>query len=268
MISSRNIISALSGGFALVCAITACGGGGGSASGGTGGTGGGGTPPTQAPVPLSASGNLQVQGAPLGNGFVVYSCGCSAQAGSVTTDTVGHFIMPAAAAATPSVPQPTYTLGPDRNYIVVGSRSGAPGASTEAWTMEFVAQHLLNNLALNTSNTSDVYTAAGALYVFYFTQPNGNGELAYDQWNFNQVATWVNNLKTTPSLPESTLINDINASQLANKSLFPSAPTWNKTQITNSKIAADLTLVKNQVPADAALPTPCPASGCTGTPTP
>ncbi len=266
MITSRNIFLALSGGFALVCAVTACGGGGGSASGGSGG---GGTPPIPPVVPLSASGTLQIQGAALGNGFVVYSCGCSAQAGSVTADGAGHFIMPAAAAATPSVPQPTYTLGPDRNYVVIASRTSAPGASTEAWTMEFVAQHLANNLALNASNTSDVYTTAGALYVFYFTQPNGSGELAFDQWNFNQVAFWVNNLKTTPTVAESRLIADINASQVANRSLFPTAPTWNRTQTnTNPQIAADLTLVKNQVPADTALPTPCPGTGCTGAPTP
>lgn len=135
--------------------------------------------------------------------------------------------------------------------------------------MEFLAQHGSNNRALNASNVSDAFTAAGALYIFYFTKPNGAGDLAFDQWNFNQIASWVTNLQANPTPVERKLIADINTSQVANKSLFPSTPSWNRTQTgTNLLIATDLNLVRTQVPADPALPTPCPASGCTGTPAP
>jgi len=268
MLTSRNLVSSLGAAFALLCAVSACGGGGGSGGGGT--TPGG--PPTISP-PLSASGNLQIAGTPVANGFVVYSCGCSAQAGSVATDSGGNFLIPASAAATPSAPNPTYTLGPDRNYVVVGSRSSSAGSSTEAWTMDFVAQRSANNLSLNatnTGNTSDAYTAAGTLYIYYFTQRNGSGDLAFDQWNFNQVLSWVNTLKSpSATTPEKNLITDITAAQQSNISLFPKPPTWNTTQPNpNAIIAADLRAVQSQVPTDPTLPTPCPASGCTGAPGP
>ncbi len=268
MLTSRNLVSSLGAAFALLCSVSACGGGGGS---GVGGTGGG--PPIVPPAPLSASGNLQIAGAPVGNGFVVYSCGCSAQAGSVGTDSGGNFLIPASAAATPSAPNPTYTLGPDRNYLIVGSHSPSAGSGTEAWTMDFVAQHSANNLSLNATNsgnTSDAYTAAGTLYIYYFTQRNGAGDLAYEQWNFNQVLAWVNTLKSpSATAAEKNLITDITAAQQSNRSLFPKPPTWNTTQPNpNAIIAADLRAVQTQVPADPALPTPCPTSGCTGAPGP
>ncbi len=265
MLTSRNLVSSLGVALAVLSSLSACGGGGGGGS--TSGGGGGGLP---TPPPLSASGNLQIAGAPLVNGFVVFSCGCSTQAGTVTTDSSGNFTLPATSLATPSAPSPTYTLGPDRNYMVIGSKGTPPGTTTEAWTMEFLAQRSSNNRALNPSNVSDAFTAAGALYIFYFTKPNGSGDLAFDQWNFNQVATWVNNLKTTPTPAELKLIADINTFQGSNRSLFPVAPSWNRTQAgTNPTIAADLRTVQTQGQgADPALPTPCPASGCTGTPTP
>lgn len=267
MLTSRNLVSSLGVAFALLCSLSACGGGGGGSAGG--GTG----PPVPTPAPLSATGNLQIAGVPLANGFVVYSCGCSAQAGTVTTDSGGNFLMPASAAATPSAPNPTYTLGPDRNYVIIGSQSASPGSGTEAWTMEFLAQRSSNNLSLNAtnaSNTSDPFTAAGALFIYYFTQKNGSGDLAFDQWNFNQVLKWINNLKSpAATTPEKKLLSDIDTFQRSNASLFPKPPTWNMTQpSSNAVIAADLRAVQNQVPADATLPTPCPAAGCSGAPGP
>lgn len=270
MLTSRNLVPSFGVAFALLCSLSACGGGGGSAGGG-GGTGG--RPPIPTPAPLSATGNLQIAGVPLANGFVVYSCGCSLQAGTVGTDSAGNFLMPASAAATPSAPAPTYTLGPDRNYVIIGSQSPSAGSGSEAWTMEFLAQRSSNNLSLNAtnaSNTSDAFTAAGALYIYYFTQKNGSGDLAFDQWNFNQVLKWISNLKSPAKTPaEQKLLSDIDASQRSNTSLFPKPPTWNTTQPNpNAIIAADLKAVQNQVPADATLPTPCPTSGCVGAPGP
>ncbi len=263
MLTSRNLVSSLGIAFAVLSSLSACGGGGGGSSSGGG-------PPMPTPPPLAASGTLRIAGAPLVNGFVVFSCGCSAQAGTANTDASGNFVLPATSLATPSAPSPTYTLGPDRNYMVIGSRGTLPGATTEAWTMEFLAQGSSNNRALNASNISDAYTAAGALYIFFFTKPNGAGDLAFDQWNFNQVATWVNNLKTTPTPAEARLIADINSFQGLNRSLFPVSPSWNRTQTgTNPTIASDLRTVQTQGQgADPALPTPCPVAGCTGTPTP
>ncbi len=261
MVLSRGLVSSLTLPFALLAALSACGGGGGGGS-----AGGGGTPPTS--PPLSGSGTLSILNAPLNAGTVVYSCGCSAQAGLVNTDANGNFAMPASAAATPSAPSPTYTLGPDRNYLIVGSL-GTPGSFTEAWTMQFVAQHRANNLFLNATNTSDVNTAAGALYIYYETLASGSGDQAFDQWNFNQIAAWVNALKTTSFPAEQKLLADITHFQGTNQSLYPVPPTWNRSQPnSNAFIRTDIIAVHNQTPADPVLPTPCPPSGCTGTPTP
>lgn len=260
--------------FLLTAAVVAgCGGGGGGYSAGP-------PPPTMPPAPsptpqLLGTLNIATGGTvgspvygPAGTAGVVFSCGCSAQAGTGVTDASGNFTLVTVSTPTPAAPNPTYTIVPGRNYLAVATT----GAGAEAWTIEFAGTVTGNNLGLDDSGTathvgsikSSIYTAAAALYIFQYSPVNN---VAFDKWNFNTIETWVGHLKTAPNAAETTLLQDILNASVANSTLYPAAPTWHAGQATNSTIKTQLTNVHNS--ADALIPTPCPtAGGCTGTPTP
>ncbi len=115
--------------------------------------------------------------APAANATVVFSCGCSVQAGTATADGSGMFTLVAKSTPTPSAPDPNYTIVPSRNYIVVATN--ASGA--EGWTTQFAGNKPTRNQYLD-GNASDVYTAAVSLYVF---NNSPSGTTAFDDWNFN-----------------------------------------------------------------------------------
>ncbi|MBC5824291.1 MAG: hypothetical protein GIX02_05560 [Candidatus Eremiobacteraeota bacterium] len=255
--------------------VASCGGGGGTAGGRPGG---GGASPT--PMPTTGLGsNMQVSTGgsyalysygSAANAQIVFSCGCSRQAGTTTADANGNFTVPGTTVATPAAPSPTYTIVPTRNYMIVALPLSGQGP--QGWTMEFAGTRPSHNLALGdrgsvpaTSSKSDVFTAAAALYV-YGKSPNG--VTAYDDWNFNAIQSFVQHLVTAPNGPERTLLDAIASRSAANGSLFPSAPAWNAGQPIDAAIATDIANVSAS--RDPALPTPCPGgdAACTGTPTP
>jgi hypothetical protein len=196
------------------------------------------------------------------NSNVVFSCGCTAQAGASLLMTGGTFSIPQTAPATPSAPQPTYTTVPGRNYLIVATNA----SSSESWALEFLGATPAHNLALAPNATSDVFTAAASLYVYFFAA--SATDTAFDGWNFNSVLAWVNHLRSSggANAAEQQLLNDIAAAQAGGRTLYPAAPPWNLGASTNATIAADLNGV--QASGDTALPTPCPGGSCTGTPTP
>lgn len=255
--------------FLFTVALAACGGGGGG--GGTGGGGGGGgVTPTPTPQP-SAAGAATVNGAPLAAANVVFSCGCTDQAGTTTANASGDYTIGATATATPNSPTPTYTMVPGRNYVVVAAN---PTTHQEAWSFFWLGNGG-NNLYLEgqTTATTDQYTAAAALYVYY--ESPANIDQSFDDWNYNSVSNWVNNsLKGSPTTAETKLMNDITSAQTAGTRLYPRTSPWdNDPGATNSTIANDIQTINSEgVAADSNLPTPCPVNGttpqCTGTPTP
>lgn len=255
--------------------LAACGGGGGggTVTPPTGGGGGGGPKPTPTPVPTASPGGTgmaSVLGNPLANAKVVFTCGCSSQAGTATTDASGNFALPASSNAVPAAPNPSYTLVSGRNYLVVAADTSA---HREAWTMLFLGNTPSTNVYMGSgaANTTDEFTAAASLYVFV-NSPN-NSDTSFDDWNFNTIAAWANALRSGKShtAAETKLISDIKAAQTAGTTLFPFAPGWDpEGNMTNATIRGDLAAI---TPAsDPAVPTPCPVSNgtpsCTGAPSP
>lgn len=274
MFASKKTISVMSA-LILTSIMAACGGGGST----TPGPGGGGHPtptptqtPTSIPTPalmgteqVAAGGSIAggVTYMPAGAAQVVFSCGCSIQAGTGTTDAGGNFTLVAMSTPTPAAPNPTYTIVPGRNYLVIAKS----GAGAEAWNLEFAGSIPSHDIALTGAAGSDVYSAAASLYIFQ----NSNGVTAFDDWNYNTIAAWLTKLHNTPNPKELQLLNDIVNESIANHTLYPSHPAWNAAQPTNAPIAADLAAVKTSF--DPTRPTPCPTDGsgnglCTGTPTP
>jgi hypothetical protein len=273
---------------ALTLLVAACGGGGGGTtslpSTPANNAGGGGSSPTSAPnataTPLPTptpllQGAMQVaSGGNATAGFayaaiasgsqVVYTCGCSAQAGLSSTGASGSFTLPAFEQATPAAPSPTYTTVPGRNYLIVATASNA----AESWTLEFLGNQLSTNYALGSNSTSDVYTAAGALYVYNFAPLSS--DTAFDDWNILTVQSWLQHLRSAPNSAETQLLNDIATAEEQGQTLYPQPPLWNQSASTNATIRNDLSAVHGS--GDAALPTPCPVNGssaaCTGTPSP
>ncbi|MBV9269605.1 MAG: hypothetical protein JO165_00820 [Candidatus Eremiobacteraeota bacterium] len=258
---------------ALAAALAACGGGGGG-GGNTipsptqNPTGSPTTAPTTTPTtaPASATGQLTVLGAAMSNAKVVFTCGCSPQAGTVTADANGNYTLPPSVTAVPASPSPTYTAVPGRNYLVVGASTTT---KAESWTMLFYGSTPAHNVYLTTGNVSDEFTAAASLYVYYNSQ--NASDQSFDGWNFNSIASFANELRTTTNPKEQQLINDIKTAQQNNVSLFPSpngsVPAWDPHGMpANPTIKADITALSG----DSAAPTPCPGgqSGCTGTPSP
>jgi hypothetical protein len=280
---------------ALVAVLAACGGGGGgSGSGGVPPTGSGGNPTTSptspSPGPSSSSssapatptpqpsaaitGEMSLGGNALANATVAFTCGCSAQAGETTTNASGNYTISTQATAIPSVPQPTYTTVPGRNYMVIGYAS----TGTQTWTMEFLGDTPATNLNLSsspgnaTANVTDTASTAAALYIYAESQ--NNSDQSFDLWNFNTISTWAAKLRAGSGLSahETTFMSDVVSQQNAGKSLYPTIPAWNPQAgaSTNATISADIKAISTDGTAvDPALPTPCPGPGqCTGAPTP
>jgi hypothetical protein len=245
--------------------MAACGGG--STTPGPSGPGGGSGSPTPTPVPgINDAMNVATGGvypsysySTADNASVVFSCGCSGQAGTSTASGSGVVTLAADSSATPSAPSPTYTIVPSRNYIIVATtNSGA-----EAWDIQFAGRKPSHNLSLNGNFTSDVYTAAVALYVY---GQSSIGSTAFDNWNFNTLKTWYGTLQNSPNTAEKSLLNDIASQSAASTTLYPESPGWDLGHATNSTIRSDIAAVKASI--DSTKPTPCPSSGCTQTPTP
>ena len=220
-------------------------------------------------VAAGLNGSVQyVTGGSFGTGFtysaaaagdrVVFSCGCSAQAGAASTVANGSLVIVQSSTATPSAPAPEYTIVPGRNYLVV-----AQGPASQAWTMQFAGRLPSHNLFLGASGANDVFTAAVSLYVYLNADTTST---AFDDWNFNALAGWYGHLQKSPNVQETALLNDIAAQSAAGQPLYPAAPSWDPSQPTNPLITADIAAVKAS--ADAYLPTPCPGQMCTGTPNP
>ncbi len=195
-------------GILLAATLAACGGGGGS------------SPAPSTPVstpPPSIGGIAAGNGSPLANASIVFSCGCTGQAGTATADANGNYTLPVSSVATPASPQPTYTAVPGRNYLsVITSSSGV-----QAWDIAFLGSTPLHNHTLNATNTSDQYTTAAALYVFYNSISTTKAD-AFDTWNFDTIASWVSAMQTSPIAAETTLLDDITAAQTNHQSLYPS----------------------------------------------
>jgi hypothetical protein len=274
---NSKLISAFSV-FTLACVLAACGSGGGGSSGNTVlPTGGGGNPTpsphatttpspghTASPTPTPGiSGQMVARASAIADARIVFTCGCSPQAGTATADSNGHYSFSLSSTAVPSSPSPTYTAVPGRNYMIIGA-----GASshTEAWTLAFLGHTPSHNLYLSPSNVTDEFTTAASLYVFYNSANNAE---SFDHWNFNTVASWTNSIRTSGgnNASEQKLIADILAAQQAGQTLFPTVPAWDLDGPgSNATIASDLHNVLHS--GDPALPTPCPSTGCTGAPTP
>lgn len=282
---SRNSLFALSL-FGLGTFLAACGGGGGGSS----------TPP--APLPPStgptsptsapsssaspaatpgASGTISATGLSFANVPVIFTCGCSGEAGEVTTNAGGGYQITDSATPIPASPAP-YSP-PGHNILVVGYASGSSG---QAWTMVYLGTTPAYNLNLSSTpsnlnaNVTDTASTAAALYIYYeaaySTQITGS-DRTFDWFNFNQIATFAEHLRTSPSTDETKFLNDISTAQQAGSSLYPGfVPSWNPvaSDKTNATITSDIQTVANDgTSVDATLPTPCPgADACTGTPTP
>ena len=252
----------------LAVGIAACGGGGG---GGGGNGGGGGAPPsTPTPAPGASGQALTVAGADLTNASVDFTCGCSAQAGTTTTDGSGNYTLTPTATATPNAPSPTYTMVPGRNYMVIAADSTT---HAEAWTIFFLGSQPSHNVYMGPSsaNTTDKYTIAAALYIF--AESANNSDQSFDDWNFNAIQTWTDEMRTgAPTTQETQLLTDITNFENAGTPLYPSAPAWdNDPGAPNTTILNDVDAIK-AANNDPDLPTPCPLNGstpaCTGTPSP
>jgi len=274
-IAVGSIVSAM-----LAAAVIAgCGGGGGGYSAG----GPPPPPPPPSPTPPTLTlGNANIAtGCTVGGGFtyspasndtIIFTCGCSNQAGITTADAAGKFTVASPASPTPAVPNPTYTIVPGRNYIIV-AEPPASNDGPQGWTMLFAGTVPSHDLALGdagavsaSSGASDVYTTAIALLIY--KQSTQNSNTAFDDWNFNSVEAWLQRMFTSPTAQETTLLNDIAAESALNDSLFPTAPGWNGSQTLNATINGDLHQVI--INPGTATPTPCPGgqAGCTATPTP
>jgi len=160
--------------------LAACGGGGGGGSTIPGGTtptpvsspGATPTPIGSTPAPAAtptpgAQGQVTLAGNALAHALVVFTCGCSGEAGEIRSDASGNYTITASATAVPASSAP-YTP-PGHNLMVVGYE---PATHGQTWTMEFFGNtpaHDLNLSGTNGPNVSDQYTTAAALYVYYET---------------------------------------------------------------------------------------------------
>lgn len=223
---------------------------------------------------MSIAGTMVLGGAALANATVAFTCGCSAQAGETTTAANGAYTIGAVATAIPASPNPTYTMVPGRNYMVIAYAS----SGTQTWTMEFLGNTQATNLNLSSSPTNladnipDTAATAASLYIFYESQ--NDSDQSFDLWNFNAINAWAQKLRSGASLSahETQLLANVTSSQSAGESLYPTIPVWNPQSgaTANASILADLQAIHSDGTAvDSALPTPCPAAGaCTGGPTP
>src|ERR1700687_4627322 len=240
--------------------------------------------PTPAASPVLQVSSMQVAtGGTVSGGFtyapapttdtVVFSCGCFPVAGTAPVLANGAFMVFSPATPTPAPGASPYVMVAGRNYVVVVQP--ASGAGPQGWTLMFEGKAPATTLGLGDTGSvlsstavSDVYTAAGALYVYKkSTQCVAGGcNTAFDNWNFNSVQAWAPHLTAGPqNFSEPTLLNDIAAQSAAANSLFPAPkePAWNPTQPLNLTIGNDINAVAGS--GDATLPTPCPSgpASCT-----
>ena len=266
---------------ALCSLLAACGGGGG---------GGGGTPPTISPSGTSsptsppttpppptptpgASGALSTaNGALAANSTVIFTCGCSGQAGQTTTsDANGDYSLPNSSNAIPATPNPTYTLSPGRNYVIVGYQQGG----TQSWTMKFLGKSPATNVGLG--SVSSAAQAASALFIYYDAAYNPaitGGNHTFDWFDIRKIAAWAQKLDSGAGLTmdEQNLMNHVTAQQKLNASLYPGfVPSWNPQAgaIVNPAITTDVkNIMVGGTAADPALPTPCAGGPQQCSPTP
>jgi hypothetical protein len=280
---------------ALASLLSACGGGGSGSGGGTlpttnpgggGNPGGGSSPtpassatppgggtPTPAPTPTpAANGTMTLNGAALANATVAFTCGCTEEAGVLTTDGSGKYTIKVPATGLPSG-SPAYTP-PGHNLMVIGYAGGA--SHGQSWTMEFFGNtpaHDLNLSGTASTNVSDKFTTATALYVYYETiqyyLAHPSTDKTYDVWNFNNIIAFNQSIAASGgnNAAETKLIADISAAQQNGTSLYPAVPSWDKTSgdAVNAKIVADIKAVAQS--SDAKLPQACGTS-CAGAPVP
>jgi hypothetical protein len=309
MLDQRTCSKSLTILFAGIALLAGCGGGGGSTSPGvtppvtgagtSAGSGGATSTPSTAPsaspstAPTHAPStpaptaspaittSASIGGAAIANGIVVYSCGCSNQAGTTTTDAAGNFTLSPTATAIPASPSPTYTMVPGRNYVIVAkaqSSTASYASGAEAWTVAFLGTTPSHNLGLGPSGalSMDKYATAAALYAFYVAPLTGNKDLSMNQFNFNALLAWANYLRTSSSLsaPEQKLLSDIDSAQATGNTLFPRMPYWypgTPLPPTNSAVVSDLQQIQlASGNTSDPIPTPCPGGvgSCTGTPSP
>ena len=253
------------GGMVLAALIAGCGGGGGATA--VNNPGGGHPSPTPAPsvTPvLTGALNVAISGTYPGqtdaaavNAEVDFTCGCSGQAGTGTADSSGDFDLLTTSTPVPASPDPTYTIVPGRNYVVIGTSSLGTSANAQAYTMVFAGNDDSRNQYLSGSNVSDPVTAAVALYVM---AKSAGTPLAFDDWNFNTLQAFYTHLQTAPTAQETQLLDDIVLQQEAGKTMYPAKPKWRPNRLKNATIAADLAAINNTTdPGN--VPTPCPTPG-------
>ncbi len=286
--ATRQTIAAA--GFLFALALAACGGGGGG--GGSNPLPGNPTNPPSSPTtnpssnptsnptshptsnptttPSAAvSGTLPTtQGHSMANASLLFTCGCSAQAGTVAANGSGQFTVTSTSTAVPNHPAPTYTAVPGRNYMLIATASGA---NTQVWTLEFLGKTPATNLnlsgTLGAGPTTDAASTAAALYIYKESQ--SNSDTSFDAWNFNAIANWYKKSLAMggANAAEQKLIADVQSLQGSGTAMWPTVPVWAPTGSTsNATINTDITAVFKS--GDTNLPTPCPSVGCASTPTP
>lgn len=267
MFNKKFAVGATFAGLALAALIAGCGGGGSTAVGPPGG-GGGHPSPTPAPsITPVLTGNLNVaiggswpaptEGA-AANAQVDFTCGCSGQAGTGTADSGGNFNLLTVSTPVPASPNPTYTIVPGRNYVVIGTSSLGTSGNAQGWTMVFAGNDTSRNQYLNPGvNASDTVTAAVALYVM---AKSAGTPLAFDDWNFNTLqAFYAHLLSPQVTTQETQLLTDIVGQQEAGKTMYPAKPRWRPLRLKNTIIANDLAAINSAT--DPSVPTPCPTPG-------
>jgi len=255
------------GGMVTAALIAGCGGGGSSAVNLPGGGGGNPSPsPSVTPV-LTGSLNVAISGSypnqtegAAASAEVDFTCGCSGQAGTGTADSSGNFNLLTTSTPVPASPNPTYTVVPGRNYVVIGTSTlgSKLNPSAQSYTMVFAGNDTTRNQYLNPGvNSADTVTAAVALYVM--ANSAGTSPIAFDDWNFNTLQAFYAHLLASPTTQETQLLDDIVSQQEIGNTMYPTKPRWRPNRLKNSVIAGDLA---NITPAtDPSVPTPCPTPG-------
>ena len=192
------------------------------------------------------------------------TCGCSPVAGTGFTDSTGNYDMLSLSTPVPT-PNPQYTIVPGRNYMVIGTQTQT-GDKGQEWNMIFAGNSPLTNQFLpgGTDSQADTITAAVALWVY--GNSSVGGPVAFDDWNFFTLQAFYQHLLTSPTSQETQLMSDIVTEQIAKVSMYPFKPPWRPNRIKNQTIQTDVANINAST--DPSVPTPCPTSGCTNTPTP
>lgn len=268
MRTQRIAIGASLAGMVIAALVAGCGSGGGSVALPPGG-GGGHPSPSPSPAPsvtpiLTGNLNVALSGTypteteqAAANAEVDFTCGCNGQAGTGTADASGNFNLVTQSTPVPASPNPTYTVAPGRNYVVIGTTSLGTGGNAQAYTMVFAGNDNSRNQYLSGSNVSDPVTAAVALYVM--AKSAGTSPLAFDDWNFATLQAFYTHLQSSPTTQETQLLDDIVLQQEAGKTMYPAKPRWRPNRLKNTTIATDLAAITPGT--DPNVPTPCPTPG-------